>query len=198
MLIGLHGKAMAGKDTAFRLLCESPETGLVIRKAFADPLKVSAARALGFDGSLEECIDRCNRLKNDSKFEISIREDGSVVSKGSFSGREFLQWYGTEAHRDVFGQDFWIDASLPKDTLIPASTLVTFTDVRFPNEAERIKECGGEVWEIYRKSLEGQDGHASEQRLPAHLIDQVVYNDGTFEEFQEKLCIALFSVKVSL
>ena len=27
--------------------------------------------------------------------------------------REFLQRYGTEAHRDVFGKDFWLEYTLP-------------------------------------------------------------------------------------
>lgn len=190
MIIGLHGRMGSGKDTFYELLKEE-HTGEVIRRAFADPLKISAARALGFVGGTEACIGYCNMLKE--RGTIKVLQDNDEINE--ISGRQYLQWYGTEAHREVFGTNFWVDAALPEydgmghseDTIfriLPRRDLVVFTDVRFANEAERVRQWGGEVWEVVRFD-DDADGHASEQRLPRHLIDATIDNRGTLEDLRE-------------
>jgi hypothetical protein len=96
--------------------------------AFADPLKQSAAAALGID------VEALNEFKNkdhvyfrpevawddDSLAEVmtdqEIRDEQFAVEVLiPFNIRTYLQRYGTEAHRDVFGQQFWVDATLPLD-----------------------------------------------------------------------------------
>jgi ABC-type dipeptide/oligopeptide/nickel transport system ATPase subunit len=67
MLIGINGEAGSGKDTVYsfiELWAQADGVRLCRRDAFADRLKISAARALGMvSESPEECIDFCNRLK---------------------------------------------------------------------------------------------------------------------------------------
>ena len=60
------------------------------------------------------------------------------------------------------------------------------TDLRYANEAERVLELGGEVWEILRPGLES-DGHITEQPLPRALISRQFLNDGTLEQFKTKI-----------
>lgn len=117
-LIGLHGKARSGKDTTADLIqawCKT-HNFTSARQGFADKLKISAAHTLGV---FENEIEFCNKLKGDYErgfIEVRMANNGegpnAVVSQ--ITGREFLQYYGTEAHRDVFGSDFWIDSLLPR------------------------------------------------------------------------------------
>jgi hypothetical protein len=188
MLIGLHGKAKHGKDTSCGILrdhlAEVDPRLPTRRDAFADRLKLSAAAALGFEGTVEEAVAFCERLKHPKTY-ITVSEYTSVPTV-KISGREYLQYYGTEAHRDVFDQAFWVNAVM--DTYDPQEVLI-ITDVRFVNEAEAVRERGGEVWHVIRPELEeiAESSHASEQVLPAELIDRTIYNDASLEVLRDRL-----------
>lgn len=202
ILIGLGGVAESGKDTTFELIEQWCLTHgySAVREAFADRLKISAAHALGvFDNE----VDFCNDLKED-RSRIDIRMvtpgEGPNTLVHNLKGREFLQYYGTEAHREVFGTDFWIDAVLPLGSETPngpfawwnnfrydlgksggVADFCVITDVRFLNEAERIKDLGGQVWRLERNTG-ASDEHVSEQELPGNMIDIVIDNNGTMKE----------------
>lgn len=195
MLIGLHGRAQAGKDTAANFI-ESwamEQKKPFSRKSFAEPLKVSAARALGFEGEPFECVEFCNDLKFAARVKIEWDNDALAKSVSpttswegwEISGREYLQLFGTEAHRDVFGMNFWVDVCLP-DGNYDGPEIAVVTDVRFPNEAERIHDLGGEVWQVVRPSLgEASDAHASEVPLPYEQVDHVIINDRDLDHFAD-------------
>lgn len=220
-LIGLNGKKKRGKDTAYSLLTELTES--VHREGFADRLKLSALRCFNPNATLEEAVAWADKLKGDEYFVgVVVDKEGSDEEEyGSWAeivtGREFLQYYGTEAHRDVFAPDFWVDQVLPPSTQsrvksdgrsrsviqeyntlalerrFPGVQVLVITDVRFPNEAKRIKEYGGEIWEIIRPELDEQesgDAHASEQPLARELVDKVIINDGSLEDFKAKIANA--------
>ena len=194
MILGLNGRAGAGKDLTYKLLVELAErlTPIgrmsVVRRAFADPLKVSAARALGFQGEAQECIDFCNQLKTDAIIRVNTAAGEHVAY---LSGREYLQYYGTEAHREVFADTFWVDATLPLGWN-PTQELVVITDVRFPNEAERVIANGGVVWCINRPG-EGiaESAHASENGLDPKYVHRTIHNDGTIEDLRLRITDAL-------
>lgn len=193
MLIGLHGEAGSGKDTAYGFIANATPPEVPVRRdAFADRLKVSAARALGYpDPDSEKCIALCNALKVNG--EIIVFVEGDTAEERDhwvITGREYLQLYGTEAHRDVFDQDFWVNQVLDH---YRKGELLVVTDVRFPNEAEAILAAGGTIWEIVRPNAAkiAESGHASETRLPDDLIDLTIVNDGTLEEFREEVLDAL-------
>lgn len=176
MLLGLHGRAGSGKDQSYRYIADwaQQHERPVRRDAFADRMKFSAARAIGYDGDMTACIAICDQLKQPG-WEIIVREpDGRV--EHVITGREYHQYFGTEAHRDVFGTSFWIDAVL--DSYVPdAGELLVITDVRLPNEAEAIRDQGGEIWQIIRPGKPITEArHSSEQPLPEDLIDHVIRN----------------------
>jgi hypothetical protein len=228
-LIGLHGRQRAGKDTAFGFVQEwATERGVhAARRGFADLLKLSCARLFDPTFNHMEAISWCNRLKFDGMLTLKVRLDGgdttnrSVVETINVSGRALLQRFGTESHRDVFGDDFWVDALLPtgfEPTAIagwssavasgeaskPETHLnplwvksftdgpfvenipqvCVITDVRFENEAQRIKALGGEVWHIDRWT-ESSDSHSSEKILPGHLIDYTIVNNSAIDHFRD-------------
>lgn len=113
--------------------------------------------------------------------------------------RQLLQYMGTEA-RTVFGEDFWVDQVLPQPATkyarnptlevegrlvrrYPGVSTLVFTDERFENEAERVIALGGFNIEVVRPGVDS-DGHASEKKLPPHLIKYVIVNDGTLQELR--------------
>jgi hypothetical protein len=97
--------------------------------------------------------------------------------------RQFLQRYGTESHRDVFGEDFWVDQTLPTDGYYPGRKIVV-TDVRFDNEYNRIKELNGVVVRVYREGIEpGIDPHPSENYN--FIADYNIFNNDGLDELWE-------------
>ena len=179
MIIGLSGRKGSGKDTVAAYLMK--EHGFE-RKAFADPLKQSVAALLGVEFSDIE------KFKNDDDcvVDLGFQSDNECISNLTF--RMFLQRYGTEAHRDIFGQDFWVDLTLPVQGFYPGRAIVV-TDVRFANEAARVRELGGLVVRVIR-GLSDQDQHRSE--VIDFDWDYIIDNDGSFHELyghvEDMLC----------
>lgn len=208
MLIGLNGPMQSGKDTVFetmQALSEKPDSRLhkyiFKRDAFADRLKISAARALGVTGSVSDCLIFCNDLKRDG---VKIYVENETIEPYSsileITGREYLQRYGTEAHRAVFGEDFWINAVLPnlrdrhnygrKDLRKMKNPVLVITDVRFPNEASAILSAGGEVWRVRRTEADvkaSTSSHASERPLASIYVSREVTNDGGFDDLRKEV-----------
>lgn len=204
-LIGLSGSKESGKDSAYQFIHEwAADRGVRAgRRGFADALKLSFARLFIPDCSLEEAIQWCDILKQPmSRGLLKIEWSNGLIGNGEtlttiehrISGRMALQRYGTEGHREVFGDDFWVDALLPEDSSwamnfisrmdemqmfggFEPPEICVVSDVRYENEAERIRKLGGQVWEIIRPGLESSDDHASEAGLPSHLIDEQIFND---------------------
>lgn len=178
MIVGLTGKKQHGKDTVDSILVR--EHGFV-RVPFADALKQSAAAI--FDVPVETW----DALKNDPNAIITFTGPGvsasGTVPYAQLTVREFLQRYGTEAHRDVFGGTFWTDVVRGRiEELTEAEHDVVVTDVRFPEEAALIKEHGGPVVCIYRPQVaDAGDTHASEV-LPEY--DFILWNGGTMDELR--------------
>jgi hypothetical protein len=114
ILLGLTGPKGCGKDTAFNYLHKwASERGVyVIRRGFADKLKFSAYRVFYPQCSLEQALSWADADKNDPDRYVQIGRAGS--GNMTISLRMFLQHYGTESHRGVFGDDFWVDALLPE------------------------------------------------------------------------------------
>lgn len=167
MILGFHGKMRAGKNEAARRLAFLASSFPVVEVSFAAKLKLSAATLLGVTETQLEA------WKNDSTVKVAIGD-----SYGSFEGqqtiRSFLQRYGTEAHRDIFGQDFWLDAALPLNRNYSDAIYVA-TDVRFANEAERVRELGGTV--VLIVGPESDTGtHASEKPLTLDDVDLFLDN----------------------
>jgi hypothetical protein len=209
-VIGLTGKARAGKDTACGFIKSwGFEHDIEVeRAAFADKLKVSAARALGFEGNTAQCAAFCNELKQDGYKLVLHHPNNSELGPSRIgtplvSGREFLQRYGTEAHRDVFDPEFWVKAlmdeiyarSNQQTPLESARSVVVISDMRFENEARAVHNAGGEVWKVHRNDLAARlqdslDAHSSEVGVPESLIDRVIPNDHDLADFEREVRLA--------
>lgn len=125
--------------------------------------------------------DRKEHLSALRQFESDVPVLPPSVLRDTMSGRTYLQLYGTEAHREVFGTDFWVNVLF--DANRTNSDLLVITDVRFPNEADAIHERGGKVWQIQRESS-GAGNHSSEIPLEREVVDCTFVNDGTLDDFR--------------
>lgn len=173
MIVGLTGRKQAGKNAVAKALAVS-STLPVVEVSFAAKLKESAAAVLGVT------VEQLEGWKNNPHAVVSVGigvEDGWLVEGKTQPVRHFLQRYGTEGHRDVFGEDFWLDAALPlpdaSGYLRYHDALYVVTDVRFENEARRVKDLGGTIVRVIGPAAVelATDSHASEEQLDEDLVD---------------------------
>jgi hypothetical protein len=116
-------------------------------------------------------------VDNDPRF-LSNTLTGFDRSEGV---RRFLQYLGTEIRRQQ-NPNYWVNKI--NESLNPEYDIVFITDVRFPNEADKVYELGGYLIrlevsdEIILSRVNGRDGlgyssealsHASEKALDAYL-----------------------------
>lgn len=177
-IIGLSGYARSGKDEAAKVLVE--EFGF-IRVAFADKLRdflyalnppVAPSKEHGGMVLLQEVID-------------VYGWDGYKASKFGPEIRRQLQRLGTEAGRQTLWDTIWIDAAFAN---LPEDAKVVVTDARFANEAQAIKDRGGNVWRVTREGVGpavGADGsiHPSETSLDDWRFDYMLWNNSTLEKY---------------
>lgn len=201
LLIGLTGAKRSGKGSvALQIARWCSESGIsVAERGFSDVMKLGAYRCLiEPTGNIEDALAWEGEFKTEAEIHVESREDSFKVT-----GREFLQRYGTEAHRDIFGQDFWLDYLIPNNdperlrTNFANAQIGIISDLRFDNEAERIRELGGVVWEINRFE-NNHDGHVSESGVNSSLIDCVITNDGSLGDLYQAVGHAIEEHKLDL
>lgn len=218
-LIGFHGRLQSGKDTAFEVIDRqaTDNNKLAVRHALADPLKMSALRSIGLDKALqifeiEEVLGVSELLKKSGRITVSWERLNGTLTSASITGRQFLQFYGTESHRaddlgSSFGMDFWVDNLLPlgevdgnpafwqnfKESWAGFADFAVVTDIRFENEAQRILDLGGEVWWIDAETRLGpnEEAHISEQKLSDGYISKALDNNSTLGNFEQEVLNAL-------
>lgn len=177
--LGLTGVAGAGKDTVFERLVALGGSRYE-RMSVADALKESVEALFGVSPRALEAWKRNNyvHVQVVDRMGEGLR-DGYTVELVRLSMREFLQRYGTEAHRNVFGLNFWLEEwerrARQRHWKKSPLTIVN-TSVRFENEAEWILDNGGEVWHIDGPQDAGAGSHESEAKLPDHLITRTIDN----------------------
>jgi hypothetical protein len=95
------------------------------------------------------------------------------------SPRKAYQLFGTEFGREIIHKDIW--------TRVSPTMNVIITDIRFPNEAEWVKENGGVLIEITRGDKEEVSPHSSEGQDLSEWIDVTVSNDGFMMDLRRSL-----------
>jgi hypothetical protein len=101
-------------------------------------------------------------------------------------GRRLLQVIGTECGR-AYDYDIWVKKMKEQiDKYAPIYSIIAIDDCRFDNESQLVRGLGGMVIEILRPGC-APDGHASEAGISPNLIDRQINNDGTLEQFKEKV-----------
>lgn len=160
-IIGLAGYARSGKDSVAARLVEA--YGFT-RFAFADALKRAAL-------ALNPMVDSYHRLSH------VVNEEGWESAKSHGEVRRVLQHFGMGI-RDI-DPDFWVRIVL--DQFYARENGAVITDVRFPNEAERIRNIGGIIVRVVRPGVGPVNGHASETALDDLRPEWTINNDGDLD-----------------
>lgn len=177
-IVGIHGPMQSGKDTLGKILVD--DFGFK-RVAFADALREALYALNPIVPSSEFYYHRLKEIVDEKGWDKAKVEIPEI--------RRLLQVLGTEAGRDIHGQNCWTDIVAHKFEEEPQQSFVC-TDVRFPNEVEIIKDYDGIVIRLERTGTSPSDSHVSEQFL--ENCDFVVENNGTLEELKEKIINTVF------
>ena len=167
MIIGIHGKALSGKDTVGNILYE--KYGFTIMP-LAGPLKRAAAAAFGEDPNL---------------FQTQEGKAGTSNYWG-ISRRKMLQDFG-EVMCKEFGDEFWIKRWFFDYAWLKDSDHIVVTDVRKEVEANFLRSLGGTIVHLTRtgSGLAGEEAnHKTEQGIRAFGGDVALCNDGTLADLE--------------
>lgn len=186
MLIGICGAKRSGKNTFAELVQRELSEYITTQASWAELLKKSAYYALGMP---KEIVNKdlyrlwADGFKEGHTVNI-VNSVGETIH--SISGREFLQFYGTEAHREIFGDNFWIEIFWSNNDF-SETDFVFITDCRFDNEAQSVKDKGGIIIKIVNEKAESSiDKHDSESGISESIIDFVIENNGSISDLEIK------------
>src|SRR5665213_2139245 len=148
-IIGLVGFISSGKNTVADLLISNHG---FTKESFAAPLKDAVSVMFGWDRALLEGDTEESRLFREAPDLFWSEKMGKP-----FSPRYAMQLMGTEAGRDVFYENLWVDALEKRITkkistgdILRQESNFVITDVRFSNEINKIKNMGGYVFRVKR------------------------------------------------
>ena len=172
LIIGLHGLARTGKDTAASYLVAHY---MLLSYAFAEPIKAAIAQMFNLTAEHIE-----GALK-----ELPMPAIGK-------SPRELMQLLGTEWGRNLVHNQLWLLLAEQNLNHLAASTQTPITgfvlrDVRFENEADWLRSKGGVIVHIHRADAQQVNRHSSESGIAIHDNDFVVHNDADLPHLYEQL-----------
>ena len=144
---------------------------------------------------------------NDEEFSYSIVEE--IVTP-----RKLMQTLGTDWGRNMIHPDLWVMSTMADYISYSArgsscefeESRWIFTDTRFPNELQAVKDRGGLTIEVRRPPVKSdlvyrEDGtidlpHISETALDDAEFDYTIINDGSIADLVEKVRDILIKEKL--
>lgn len=170
-IIGLYSPApQSGKTTTGTYLSDKG----YVRVPFAEPLKLMLTPLLEELGYSDFDVER-----------ILYYDKHERVEPLGVTSRHLQQTLGTEWGRTCVSPDVWLRVWKRR---VRHYNRVVVDDVRFVNEAELIRELGGEVWHVERPGqLRGTD-HSSEGSLDGWPhFSRYITNNGTLQDLADAL-----------
>lgn len=166
-LIGLYSPApQSGKSTIANYL----RSRNYAKVSFAAPLKRLVMELLTELGFTSEAARH-----------FVYEEKEALLPGINTTARHMLQTLGTEYGRDCIHPNLWVMCAERRILdCVEQGMNVAVDDVRFPNEANLIRELGGELWYVHRPDAKLTTTHTSEGGLDNYpLFDRRIENDGT-------------------
>ncbi len=178
-LIGLYSDTPGSGKTAFARALEADG---YVRVPFAETLKGMAALLLEAVGYAPELVDEL----------LSERKEVPLDALDGITTRRILQTLGTDWGRKLIHPEVWLRCWTGKvEAHLRAGRRCIADDMRFPNEAELIRQMGGALVRIQRPAAAaGPHGdaltlaHASEGALREWAFDAEVLNNATLEKLR--------------
>lgn len=186
-MLGLSGYAGSGKDTAAAELIYNND---YTRVSFADKLRAFALAVnplipiwpAEYDAEEQEMCHPLEYVR--LRYFLNAMCDGDwTVAKRNIEVRALLQRIGTDAGRKVLHENVWVDAVMGD---LPDGPLV-FTDTRFPNEAQAIRDAGGYLVRVSRPGVDAVNAHESETALDGWDFDAALINESTLAAAREQM-----------
>lgn len=197
MIIGIVGFAGSGKGSVADILVNDHGFHKV---SFADAVKDATSAIFGWPRYL---------LEGDTDESREFREcaDSWWTDKLGYkmTPRRALQMMGTEAGRNVFGEDLWVLAMRNRLHHMTLTNIV-IPDCRFPNEIDAIHDTGGLVLRVKRGEepewwhdafdanktgdyglMEEYGVHFSEWAWIGSDIDRYIQNEGTLDDLKKNV-----------
>lgn len=173
MIIGFAGHARHGKDTCADVLVK--RYGFH-KRALADIMKESLRVMFGWTdrhlyGDLKDVVDPV--------YGISPRH--ALQEFGTGFAQHGLSKYDSFA--ETTGRKIWVNSLLNR---VSGDTVIS--DVRFPHEAEAIREKGGIIVLVSRTGYPVDLSHESERAVDEITADYTVNNVGTLTDLEWQVC----------
>lgn len=158
-VIALCGEKYAGKDTAAAPLLAKGFANVKM----ADGLKIMLRSFLAYRGADPETVDRM--------IDGDLKETASRFLNGR-TPRHAMQTLGDWGRNDM-QTDFWLDATMDRLDQVGDAVI---TDVRYPNEAARVRGVGIPLFRVERPDQQSTDAHSSEAQIRSLPVDGVIRN----------------------
>lgn len=199
MVIGISGKKQSGKNTVANIINELLGNRYEL-KMFAEKVKEIVCIITGCTMKNLESEDFKNSLVGNEW--------------GNLTYRDFLQKIGTDCGRNIIHPNIWVN-TLMKDYKMqyasagiggfhdprPSFKKIGFprwiiTDVRFPNEANAVRDKRGLLIRVNRKGIDISTHHSEMALDDYDDFDYIIDNDGTEEDLVEKVKEILIKEKL--
>lgn len=169
-LLIFSGRKGAGKDTVAPLVVDRLDISNARHMSFADPLKDEVDQIIkAIHQSKNKAEAEKNLLDIDPEMPLGIRGQMVTLFKNVLNHGEYdhsrshsaaavtaLQVYGTQYKR-AKDPDHWVKKAVKAvEEAMSAGVTPYFTDARFPNEVDALKELGGAAVRL-NVSAEGQE-----------------------------------------
>jgi len=174
MIIAFGHRRRVGKDVATRTLIDMLAARDIpaLRVSFADGLKEICTDTFSWAG-----------LQGPAFYEEYPREKEEVLPDLGLSPRDIWIDVGNKL-REVY-EDVWIDLALRQ----PAGrkAVIIISDLRYPNEAAKIRAMGGVLVKVTRDVAPVSNDVADAALADYTEWDMTLINNGTKEELQSQL-----------
>lgn len=161
-----------------------------ISLSFAESLKICVQALFGYDFEVLLGLTPENREKREI-------EKKSFEKCGWLSGRQMLEYFGTDIMRNKFNLNIWIDLTQNRiKQLIREGINICISDVRFDNEYHMIKSFElNRILVVYRNekdleiSLTDSVSHPSKYSFVKfiQLSDIYIHNNGTLQDLYNQI-----------
>lgn len=173
MIIAFTGLKGSGKSTLAKYIRRNRG---INRRPLARPIYKMVEALLVYQGATKKEIAY---LFGSGKEEPTPYLNGKTT-------RYALQTLGTEWGRELISKNLWVDAWERSRKKTVGSTVVD--DMRFTNEAIKLRELGGILIRITREEDDRIDiSHLSEIEQLRISVDHTITNDGTPEDMYHEL-----------
>lgn len=171
-----------GKSTVAELIEELEPASTIM--PFAETLKLMLEVLIRNAGYSERQAER-------ALYDPEGKTERLYFLPGMPTGRELMQTLGTEWGRFRIHQDLW--TTVWRAQVRSCAVMVIADDVRFPNEAQAVRDVGGELWCIQSPLGKPAGDHISEGQLGDEPFDVIINNNGTLEQLRTAVQHALNS-----